>query len=348
MHRCSASITTATPRGCSTSLRVLRDLRGEPLLHLEPPAEHLDQPRDLRQPHDLAARHVGDVALAEERQEMVLAQASEVDVLHDHHLVVLLGEERVVQHLVHVLVVAGRQVPNAFATRSGVRSRPSRSGPRPAPSGSRRIRRSRCVRSLITAACASPQYSNRFFAVSTHAPRAAAGPAAAPGASQSPERAGQALARGDRRRRARARRSRGRSGRRGRAARACTAASTRRGPPTCRSPGSSAPGHGDLDVVVVAVRAVALAVERARCRRPTRRGIRQPVPGAEVIDARELDSRSCARDTPRRSVGSSHTPHPVQPSAPSLGAEQLPDARARGSRWSGSRPRNSGSALRSA
>ena len=53
--------------------------------------------------------NVGDVALAEERQQVVLAQAVEVDVLHDHHLAVIDGEQRVVEDFVDVHAVAARE-----------------------------------------------------------------------------------------------------------------------------------------------------------------------------------------------------------------------------------------------
>ena len=56
------------------------DLAGEPLLHLQPSREHVDESRDLAESDDAALRDVRDVALAEERQQMVLAEAVEVDV----------------------------------------------------------------------------------------------------------------------------------------------------------------------------------------------------------------------------------------------------------------------------
>ena len=78
MHRCSASMTTMTPAGLERALDRVGDLRGEPLLHLRPPGVAVDQPGDLRQPGDAAvlARDVGDVGLADERDEVVLAHAS--------------------------------------------------------------------------------------------------------------------------------------------------------------------------------------------------------------------------------------------------------------------------------
>ena len=64
---------------------------------------------NLAEADDLGARDVGDVALAEERQQVVLAQAVEVDVLDDHHLAVIDGEQRVVEDFVDVHVVAARE-----------------------------------------------------------------------------------------------------------------------------------------------------------------------------------------------------------------------------------------------
>src|SRR5262245_47335304 len=52
----------------------LGDLRGEPLLHLQPPAEDLDHSGDLAQPDDLLVREIRDVALAEEWEDVMLAQ----------------------------------------------------------------------------------------------------------------------------------------------------------------------------------------------------------------------------------------------------------------------------------
>ena len=53
--------------------------------------------------------NVGDVALAEERQQVVLAQTVEVDVAHDHHLAIIDAEERAVQHGIDIRPVAARE-----------------------------------------------------------------------------------------------------------------------------------------------------------------------------------------------------------------------------------------------
>ena len=67
------------------------------LLNLEAAGEDVDEARDLAQANHLGARNIGDVALAEKRQQMVFAKAVEVDVLDDHHLVMLFVEHGV-QH----------------------------------------------------------------------------------------------------------------------------------------------------------------------------------------------------------------------------------------------------------
>ena len=49
MQKCTASMTTPTPRGCERLLDRLGDLDRQPLLHLQPAREHVDEPRQLRQ-----------------------------------------------------------------------------------------------------------------------------------------------------------------------------------------------------------------------------------------------------------------------------------------------------------
>ena len=87
------------------------DLIREPLLYLQPARKHVHEARDLAQSNNLALGNVGDVALAEERQQVVLAQAVEVDVLHDQHLVIIDREERVVEHRVDIGGITVGQEP---------------------------------------------------------------------------------------------------------------------------------------------------------------------------------------------------------------------------------------------
>ena len=102
MHRCVPSQTTATPSGLIFSVIVARDLVGHALLQLQPAREDVDQARDLAEADHLAVRDVGDVALAEERQQVMLAHAVEVDVADDHHLAIIDAEQRAIEHFVDV------------------------------------------------------------------------------------------------------------------------------------------------------------------------------------------------------------------------------------------------------
>ncbi len=81
-------------------------LRGEPFLHLGPVGESLHQPRQLRQAGHPPPGQVGDVGLAVEGDEMVLAQRVEGDVLHHHDLLVVLVAEEGVHLLGRVPVDA--------------------------------------------------------------------------------------------------------------------------------------------------------------------------------------------------------------------------------------------------
>src|SRR6266550_2354496 len=87
----------------------LGDLVRHPLLDLQAAGEHVDQPRNLAEADDPLARDVRDVALAEEQQEVVLAERVEVDVLDDHHLAIIDGEQRIVQHVIDVSAISARQ-----------------------------------------------------------------------------------------------------------------------------------------------------------------------------------------------------------------------------------------------
>ena len=60
-------------------------------------------------PDDAAARDVGDVHPAEERQHVVLAQRVELDVAHHHHVLVRLVEQRVANDLSGVHPVTPRE-----------------------------------------------------------------------------------------------------------------------------------------------------------------------------------------------------------------------------------------------
>ncbi len=86
-------MTTPTPARVDDVADRLSDLTRKPFLDLKPPREDLHQPRQLRQPNDTARRDVSDMGLAEEWQEVMLAERVELDVTHHDHVVVRLLEQ---------------------------------------------------------------------------------------------------------------------------------------------------------------------------------------------------------------------------------------------------------------
>src|SRR5712692_9221615 len=103
-------------------------LVGEALLYLQPAREHLDHARDLGKAHEPTVREIRHVRLAEERQQVVLAQRVDLDVAHAHEVFVTLTVERVADHVgdLHVIAAgqplergfdAGGSVSEAFAHR---------------------------------------------------------------------------------------------------------------------------------------------------------------------------------------------------------------------------------------
>ena len=109
MQRWDASMTTPTPCGCSDLHHRIGDLVGEPLLHLQPAREHLDDAGQLGETHDPAVGNVGDVRPPEERQHVVLAQGIDLDVPHQDHALVLLLEDRVAHTSSTDMLVAARE-----------------------------------------------------------------------------------------------------------------------------------------------------------------------------------------------------------------------------------------------
>ena len=100
--------------GVQNSLNRLGDLLRQPLLHLQPAGKHVDDPGNLTQADYLVLGQVGHVHLAVEGQQMVFAHAEELDVLDDHHLVVLNGEQRPVDDFVQIHGVAAGQKAERF------------------------------------------------------------------------------------------------------------------------------------------------------------------------------------------------------------------------------------------
>ena len=111
MHRCSASIDHDDAARLEQLDQRVGDLGGQPLLHLRPLGEDVDQPGQLGQAGDLAALvgDVADVGDPGERHQVVLAHRPELDVADEHHLVVPDVEGRG-EHLLRRLVQADRQL----------------------------------------------------------------------------------------------------------------------------------------------------------------------------------------------------------------------------------------------
>ena len=122
MQKCRASQITPTPRGLSKILHGFGDLLRQPLLNLQAAREHVHDARNFAEADHLLVRQIGHVNLAEERQHVMLAHAEELDVLHDHDLVVFHVEERAVDDFVDDRR-SSRWSGNvsAFSARSGVR-----------------------------------------------------------------------------------------------------------------------------------------------------------------------------------------------------------------------------------
>src|SRR5271165_3260103 len=91
-------------------LNRLGDLHRQTLLHLKPARKDFYQPRHLAQTDYLAFWNIRNVHFAEERQDMVLAKAEHLNVLYDHHLVVIHAEESTPQDLFGIFPVAFGEV----------------------------------------------------------------------------------------------------------------------------------------------------------------------------------------------------------------------------------------------
>src|ERR1700722_4617154 len=91
--------------GINRILNGIGDLPCKPLLHLQAPGKDLHQPGYLAQADHLALRDVGHVDLAEKRQHVMLAKRENLDISHDHHLVVVHIEQSAAQNLRRILAV---------------------------------------------------------------------------------------------------------------------------------------------------------------------------------------------------------------------------------------------------
>src|SRR5229473_7352031 len=83
----------------------LRDLTGHALLDLQAAGEHIDHARNFAKTQNTFVRQISNVGLAEERQQVMFAEAEKLDVFNDDHLVVSHAKRRAVQNMIQVLVI---------------------------------------------------------------------------------------------------------------------------------------------------------------------------------------------------------------------------------------------------
>jgi hypothetical protein len=99
----------AHPFGLGLVQHGLGHLLGQPLLDLQAAREAVHDARDLADAEHLVFGDVAHVAAPVERQQMVLAEAVDLDVAHDDHVVEVRLEHRAVEHLPRRLPVAAGQ-----------------------------------------------------------------------------------------------------------------------------------------------------------------------------------------------------------------------------------------------
>ena len=100
------------------SLHCPGDVHGEVFLVLQPARKHIDDAGDLGQADDEIVRDIGHVAFADERQQVVLAQRVEFDILDHDHLAPFRGKPRIVDDFFQVLVVAAGQEAHGIRSAS--------------------------------------------------------------------------------------------------------------------------------------------------------------------------------------------------------------------------------------
>src|SRR5216683_3020375 len=95
-------------------------LPSHPFLKLKPVGVSVDQPRQLAQTYDPAVGNVADVRAPKEREQMMLTQTEEADVLHDDHVVVTIeGEEGITHDGRWIGGIAFGQVSKRFSDPAG-------------------------------------------------------------------------------------------------------------------------------------------------------------------------------------------------------------------------------------
>ena len=91
-----------------------RDLLRQPLLHLQPSAEHLRQPGQLGKSQHPAVGDIPDMHLPDEGDHVMLAERKGLDVLDDDQFVVVFMEDGAVDQVTHIFLVAFGEVHQRF------------------------------------------------------------------------------------------------------------------------------------------------------------------------------------------------------------------------------------------
>ncbi|MNQ94424.1 hypothetical protein D3C85_1099420 [compost metagenome] len=90
------------------------DLAAEVFLDLQAAGIHVDDTRDLGQAQHFTVGNIGNVRLADERQQMVFAQRIQFDVPHQDHFTVIGAEQGTIGDLFQGLFITAAKVLHGF------------------------------------------------------------------------------------------------------------------------------------------------------------------------------------------------------------------------------------------
>src|ERR1700737_1646981 len=101
-------------------LQGFSDFLRQALLNLEPPGEHVHDTWNFAQPNNLVLGQISHVHGPEERKQVMLAHAVELNVSHHDHFIDLLGEESAVDNALDIhLIAAGKESQRLFRAFGG-------------------------------------------------------------------------------------------------------------------------------------------------------------------------------------------------------------------------------------
>lgn len=87
----------------------VRNLGGEPLLDLKSSRKDFDNSGEFAETDDTSVGDVRNVRSTEERQQVMLAEAVDVDIANDDHLGIGVGERSTIDHPGHIVLVPGSE-----------------------------------------------------------------------------------------------------------------------------------------------------------------------------------------------------------------------------------------------